>query len=223
MLVILGLLTGGILAGRHLIHAAGLQAVVNEYQQYQTAIMAFQLKYNAFPGDMRNATSFWDNTGNGNGNGHLDSHAETFRFWQHLANAGLIAGQYTGVAGSGSSSHNVIGENCPASRMQGNIGWGARPIMADYTGTGSLWEKYPPHNLLRLGAQSSSSILSGNIFTPEDAWHIDLKTDDGKPAGGTVWSRTWSGCTTATDGTDYGADYNLQNGNTACALFLYLP
>ena len=59
VLVILGLLVGGILAGQSLIHAAELRAVSSEYQRYRTAIYAFRDKYLGLPGDITTATNFW--------------------------------------------------------------------------------------------------------------------------------------------------------------------
>src|SRR6187399_2125428 len=59
VLVILGLLTGGILAGQSLIRAAELRAVSTEYSKFVTAGRSFRDKYFALPGDMANATSFW--------------------------------------------------------------------------------------------------------------------------------------------------------------------
>lgn len=45
VLVILGLLTGGILAGQSLIRAAELRAVSTEYSRYATAVQSFRDKY----------------------------------------------------------------------------------------------------------------------------------------------------------------------------------
>ena len=59
VLVILGLLTGGILAGQSLIRASELRAATAEYQRYATSIQSFRDKYMALPGDMTNATRFW--------------------------------------------------------------------------------------------------------------------------------------------------------------------
>ena len=59
VLVILGLLVGGVLAGQSLIHAAELRAISTELTNYKTAIGAFRDKYLAIPGDMNNAVKFW--------------------------------------------------------------------------------------------------------------------------------------------------------------------
>jgi prepilin-type N-terminal cleavage/methylation domain-containing protein len=150
VLVILGLLTGGILTGQNLIRAAELRSVTTEFQNYQTAVMTFRDKYFALPGDMPNATDFWGSAGgsgalgdgceagansgtatcNSDGNGIVTTRGtsadsefnEPFMFWQHLVNAGLIEGSYTGKAGAGGVGHHVIGENAPASKF-GSAGW----------------------------------------------------------------------------------------------------
>lgn len=59
VLVILGLLTGGILAGQSLIRASELRSVSVDLVRTQTAVMSFRDKYMAIPGDMSTATRFW--------------------------------------------------------------------------------------------------------------------------------------------------------------------
>jgi prepilin-type N-terminal cleavage/methylation domain-containing protein len=120
VLVILGLLVGGVLTGKSLIRAAELRSVTTDQQRFVAAAQIFREKYQAFPGDMTNATAFWGTaaacpgtylqpstdatTCNGNGDGGVRGDTtgsnESFRFWQQLANAGLIEGQYSGVTGS---------------------------------------------------------------------------------------------------------------------------
>ena len=51
VLVILGLLTGGILAGQSLIRAAELRSISTDYSRYIAAVQAFRDKYFALPGD----------------------------------------------------------------------------------------------------------------------------------------------------------------------------
>lgn len=138
VLVILGLLTGGILAGQSLIRAAELRAIPTEYQRYDAARYSFRDKYMGLPGDISNATRFWgDNnaacadaaipngtpgTCNGNADGILtaplaaSATGERFQFWTQLALAGLIEGTYTGLAGGSSNHHVVPGTNTPLSK-----------------------------------------------------------------------------------------------------------
>lgn len=108
VLVILGLLTGGILTGQSLIRASELRSITTEYNRYIAAAQTFRDKYFALPGDMANATAFWGAahatpatckttasssalTCNGNADGFIQgvvaTSNESFRFWQHLANA----------------------------------------------------------------------------------------------------------------------------------------
>lgn len=134
VLVILGLLVGGVLAGQSLIRAAEMRSVSTDIGRYQAAVQTFKDKYLAIPGDMSNAVAFWgrhpattsDNsltwnvsesiaweaaasttaTNNGNGNGYHDdwTGVEALLAWQHLSNAGLISGQFKGGRAGGSGS-----------------------------------------------------------------------------------------------------------------------
>src|SRR5262249_17476276 len=136
VLVILGLLVGGIMAGQSLIRASEIRSISSEYDRYRTASYAFRDKYFAFPGDIANATDIWGKdttsayacatasgsaaspgTCNGNGDGFIGSvnvgGAEGVRAWQQLALAGLIEGGYNGLNGSVLS----IGTNVPASKL----------------------------------------------------------------------------------------------------------
>ncbi|MBN8543248.1 MAG: prepilin-type N-terminal cleavage/methylation domain-containing protein [Alphaproteobacteria bacterium] len=234
VLVILGLLTGGILAGQSLIRASELRAVSVEYQRYIAAKQTFRDKYFALPGDMTNATTFWtaqdagDGLGvdctdvpsttqatcNGNGDGFLVGY-EFFRFWQQLANAGLIEGTYTGarsVAGQGNS--HAIGTNAPRSKLA-NAGWSNRYMNSgDYAGTFFATEK---GNAMIFGAQSTNFHTLANAIKPEEAWNIDTKMDDGKPAYGMVGSN-FTTCTTAGANNVFTADYALTTTSTSCAL-----
>lgn len=119
VLVILGLLTGGILAGQSLIRAAELRSITSDFSRYLTATQTFRDKYMAIPGDMNNAVSFWNRqinqawclptsgatvttpgTCNGDGDGVIEfagaasQSSEFAQFWRQLAFAGLVEGDY---------------------------------------------------------------------------------------------------------------------------------
>ena len=240
VLVILGLLTGGILGGQSLIKAAELRAIGTEYETYQIAINTFKQKYFAAPGDMTNATSFWgraDNgsfsgqcgdpagdegegteTCNGDGNGLVgewtpSAYYEAFRFWQHLANAGLIAGTYTGVPGDGGYAQHIDGENSPASKYSGG-GWSIEEIH-DHGGDSNFYA-IDYGNYLELGAATALSCHEGPLLTPEEVWHIDTKVDDGKPGKGRVIAGNWGDCTLAANANDTESDYDLSRSDEVC-------
>lgn len=242
VLVILGLLVGGIMTGQNLIKAAELRAVATEYDRWQTAIHLFRDKYMSMPGDMTNATSFWgDNaaqcadaaipdgaTCNGDGDGWLQEAAaasqegEIFLFWQHLALAGLIQGEYTGLAGPGGSDDSLVTTNVPATKF-GNGGWSIDEIDPPYSGTTVKYARQDYGNHFLLGAKSTNKDTDSPLFTPEDAWNIDTKIDDGKPALGNVIAMYWNdACAAADDGThannDFIASYKLSDSSVQCAL-----
>lgn len=241
VLVILGLLTGGILTGQSLIRAAELRSIATQFQSYQTASMTFRDKYFALPGDMKNATQFWGaadatadtctttvgtgtQTCNGDGNGRINTfstdsslatRSEPYRFWEHLVNAELLQGTYTGVRGTGS----IPNENVPAAKAD-SAGWTIYDI-----GSGGDTSRYDLTygDTLMYGTPTGSSITQGQSLTPEEAWGIDKKLDDELPASGKVIARFWNdACAAADDGShannDLVASYKLSESSKTCAI-----
>lgn len=216
VLVILGLLTGGILAGQNLIRAAELRSVATEMQTYQTAAMTFRDKYLSIPGDIKNASDFWGYPGNnsancpatagtgtqtcnGNGDGILsvapaaNQYGEKFLFWQHLANAGV---------------------NIPKSRMS-NAGWGISYVTAGSSFNFAI--DYRNHYVF--GSQNTGdNVSSAPVIKPEELWNIDKKMDDGRPGRGKVVALFWDDCTDATANTQLDANYLLTETDAVCAI-----
>ena len=242
VLVILGLLTGGILTGQSLIRAAELRAVTTEFQTYQTAVMTFRDKYFALPGDMRNATDFWGamtncgaaspsgsgtETCNGDGDGQIDDPTtagqtgESFGFWRHLANAGLIEGTYTGISESGGSVANAdVGVNVPASKL-GRAGW----TTVNFDDEANIVGTYG--NVLFFGQATAIGRTVSVALSTEETWNIDTKIDDAKPWLGKVVVQTGQGssgtnCANAvasSQAVSAAAEYELSNRNTlSCSI-----
>ena len=246
VLVIIGLLVGGILVGRDMMHAAELRSLISQYERYVTAVNVFKGKYHQLPGDMTNATWFWgtmssgtcpDATGgvgtetcDGDGDGMLEKGGamggqteEIFLFWQHLGNAGLIEGIYTGVSGSGSPNDSEVGENVPGSKIK-DAGW--TPVWATggsfVYGTGLTYH-LDYRNAWQVGLAHSTAQTYLPFLSPKDAWNIDRKIDDGAPARGKLIARYWdNACAAADDGThannDYDASYRLTDDTIQCSL-----
>lgn len=245
VLVILGLLTGGILAGQSLIRASELRAVSTEYSRYTTAIGSFRDKYFAVPGDMTNATKFWGTaaacpgtnatpsttaaTCDGNGNGRIDivstNSNEVFRFWQHLANAGLTEGSYSGVSNNAApaTADARLGWNVPPSKLS-NGGWSPQwlgtPLISS---TGGFFEGDYANTFYFGGTAIASNLTGTPILKAEEAWNIDTKSDDGKPGTGSVLS--WEvniACHDATPSTSVAiaatAAYRLSDTTQGCSL-----
>ena len=238
VLVILGLLAGGVLTGQSLIRAAELRSISTDLNRYNSAVDNFRTRYVGLPGDITNAVNYWGAdtasscteapaagdrvlktaTCNGNGNGVMGDNTfkanELFRAWQQLANAGLIEGNYTGVAGALSSRHAVIGANAPGSRIN-NAGFCF--MEADYTSAHpQRFVNASSKNLIEFGGPSD--VAGGyefyyTVIKPTEAWNIDVKMDDGKPGIGRLM--TWKGsCATTTDPNT--AEYALTDSSIAC-------
>ncbi len=251
VLVIIGLLVGGMLVGQHLIHAVRLQSVSNEATQHIVAIDTFRKKYMALPGDMPNAVRYWgplagaltdgtdadcdaavvvdgQKTCNGNGNGKIGGDLfldpdspERHRSWQHLANAGMVTGSYTGLAAG--ATLFIAGENAPASKLANGVwslSWRS-PTTLSSVDFAAVWGNY-----LTVGAAAGPPGLIpgapgatqgwGGIMTGGDAYNIDIKMDDGKPGHGVVLtSGPWDYHDCAADENNY----DLASDATACHLF----
>lgn len=252
VLVILGLLTGGILSGQSLIRAAELRSVSTDFQHYQTAVQTFRDRYFSYPGDMPNAVKFWGTAGvcpgtvgqpssdvttcNGDGDGKVDNPGsglgnELFRFWQHLASSGLIEGSYAGVANSSTASatHNLPGFNSPKSKLP-DAGFGLYYVGAI---DASSLRYFPGNygNVVYFGkTQPTIGSPTQPILSPEEAWNIDTKMDDGKPAVGNlvIWeempgstaTETCSDLPPSSTNPLNDSNYSLSNKTKSCSFIL---
>lgn len=234
VLVILGLLTGGILAGQSLIRAAELRSITAQYSGYVSATQSFRDKYLAIPGDMPNATSFWGVahatpatckttastsalTCNGTGDGVVGDttgSTEHYRYWQHLANAGLIEGSYSGIT-QGASVTSSTTANSPVGKIGSSL-WFTYNWNATMSGSGG-WFDGLYGNRLSIGGIQANGEPATPIFRPEEAWNIDTKMDDGKPGQGKVMTQ-WPTCTDAASSAVTSADYVLTSTTQSCML-----
>ena len=241
VLVILGLLTGGILTGQSLIRAAELRSETAQLSSFQTAVYNFRDKYFALPGDFPKAHQFWGSaggsgvlgdgcqsatgtgtqtcSGNGDGNiiiGGVNQYSELFTFWQHLANAGLIEGSYTGKSGTAGTADHNFGENAPVSKLS-NIGWGASWVNNDIPSPlGPVW-KLNYNNWMTIGGDDGvwADATPGTMLA-EEVWNIDTKMDDGIPGTGKIHLYGVNACTDTGDNTlyktsKYKLDYTTKN------------
>lgn len=237
VMVIIGLIIGGIVAGQSMIRASEVTGVTTEVAQFTSAVQNFKTKFSALPGDMRNATSYWGTattcpgtqaspkidkrTCNGDGDGDVGS-TERHLFWHHLSAADLIAGKFTGVqSASGSIFFIKAGVNIPESKLTaGSYGM--------YTTSNSLSVNYynedRSRHALQLATHNNSGIGSATpVLTPKESRSIDNKMDDGLPAYGKVRPRTPTkdpNCSTSA--TAASAKYKLDEKVNRCALQFYM-
>ena len=243
VLVIIGLLVGGVLAGQVLIRSAELRGIVSEKEQFVTAVQTFKLKHNCLPGDCLKATDFfgtkadcanrneYTQTCNGNGDGMINPAVSTvtvgneqFLFWQHLTSAGLIAGKLNGVEGTLSVHDIEAGINAPKGKIA-STAWATFYHNASTAASPDSHIKVNFKNFLAIGFPTSSNgWFGGSLLNPSEMYQIDKKIDDGKPARGKLVIRWWSfdggvtssGCTNMTINSDLDADYLLTTNEVKC-------
>jgi prepilin-type N-terminal cleavage/methylation domain-containing protein len=224
VLVIIGLLVGGIMAGSSLIRNSEVKTVITEYNQYKQAALSFRSKYAALPGDLTDASSYWATANNGNGDGQIAAAgggagltAEWAQFWSQLALTGSIEGSFSGLAGSVGGSHMVIGTNVPKATLT-NAGWGTFWV-GNWIGDANNFA-YDYGNVLTLGGNTGlNSWPYTSVLKPEEAWNLDTKLDDGMPGAGKLIIGNITTCANATSNTDYAATYRLNSSSTVCVFY----
>lgn len=241
VLVILALLTGGILAGRSLIHSAELRAVSTEAEVFRNAALTFEEKYKSMPGDLATATDIWGGpvadcmltastgteTCNGDSDGRIDYDGgssttyqdttyEGFRAWQHLANAELISGKFTGAATQMAAGYPYYtpGTNIPESAYGDGVGWTLHYLRESWS-----WTQDDGHYLSLARPLNGNGRWHNPSISPQDLYNIDNKTDDGKPFSGRVNDMAGIYTPDCTDNEDpVTARYDLQNEDSVCLM-----
>lgn len=235
VLVVIGLLVGGIMGGQYLVRQAEIQGTITDLTKYKSAYVQFRETYGMKPGDLTDAQDYWGadtnctttftatdrvlkkTTCNGDGDNLIEAY-ENFRAWQHMADADLIDGAYTGVPGSGGAYHAVPDQNVPAGRLSGSAYYMDTygPITNGADTVYNLLAKATDG--LYFGTQTATNWPTGPVFTPRQQYQIDSKIDDGKPTTGNMFafkSGTNPNCVT-------GTDYALTEGGVNCSFVYFI-
>lgn len=225
VIVIIGLIIAGVTAGQSIVRQAGLRAVLTELDAYKASISSFKLQYNALPGDLSNAYSYWGASCagsaaacNGSGNGRINEldiagRQEAFMAWKHMSLAGLIQGTYTGNSVL-TNYETTPGLNTPTSKMPkgewfvaDTLPWYAANVDALLTSK----------RRLIIGAHRTISENEAPLFTPAEARSIDSKIDDGVPYLGRVVGLIGSViATNCITGAGVSATYSLSQSGLQC-------
>lgn len=202
VLVIVGLVLGGALKGQELINSARVRAAEDQLSGISSAWFAFQDRYHAIPGDYAGASRHIDaSLKNGNGNGIIDSDAESGQVWAHLGEAGLLSGRFDGKPAA--ASFNCSALTCPRGAFN-------RGILIRYGD-----QSVGPNGEGR-GGKSHEIWLGGQIPVRQLA-ELDRKLDDGKARSGRLQlSRNADGFDASASCLDSG-DYNLLASDVRCA------
>jgi len=142
VIIIIGLLISGVVAGTSLIKQAQLYSVISDIQSYQIAYNTFVARYGYPPGDLPTAQTIWPTCASdpktlpciGNGDGLVNvstltppnpnaSVNEGGLAWRELALSGLISAGISPIAaasnkGGATNAPGVIGQYNPLSKVQ---------------------------------------------------------------------------------------------------------
>ena len=199
VLVIIGILAGGIIAGQELMHNAVIRAEISDIDKYNNAMSTFYSKYGGLPGDLNVARAIefhLSNAGDANatgaagyrdGNGAIEGgcygctnlSGETALVWQDLGTSGFLGGSYTSTGASTTSGQNIsqgmMPKFLPASRLQ------EATSHFLYASNGRNF-----YFLAAFSSDASAQMTPSPTVTPFDANSMDEKMDDGFPTTGIV-------------------------------------
>src|SRR5665213_2801937 len=212
VLVIIGLIIGGILIGRDLIEVARVRQQITQIEKYNTAVHTFRLKYGFLPGDIPDPTAsemgFGQRgpyPGEGDGNGLIEgvniengagscngctsglylAAGENGLLWSDLGAASLISFPVNLYASYGPAYAAVA-----AWSGVGLDQWDPKAVI----GQGNYVYAYSNNGINYFGISAIDYFLGGNSnqvdaepgLTPQQAYAIDSKIDDGMPQTGRV-------------------------------------
>jgi len=211
VLVIIGLIIGGVLTGRDLIRSAEIRATVSQIEKYNTAAHTFRSKYGGLPGDLdislasqygfyyaTNIDHCPSTLGAGDNNGIIEEGGcvqwgEDLMFWNHLAAAKLIEGNFPLDDMVAFNSWGLFGNAYAADDLAyGNdIRFFLPPTKVGNANSTYIFSQSGANyfgimGLTRL-AMTSNLVYDGlNALTPSQTKAIDSKMDDGLPMSGIV-------------------------------------
>lgn len=219
VLVIIGLIVGGVVAGQDLIKAAQLNKLMNEVESYRVATNAFKFKYDALSGDLKGADDYWASTIEGNGNGQV-SGTESHTFWQQLSLAGMTKAEHARYVAGAMNFPQYMPKTAFDSAS-------FYPVYFGSMAGSNFWFNDYYGNIWRYGVPNPSSPTTFNSLQklqPSDAYFIDNKLDDGLPGQGQIHnskSSTVHGnvCVDSANSTEGAtAQYRLGHENDGCIM-----
>jgi type II secretory pathway pseudopilin PulG len=169
IVLIVGFLIALVVQGQQLIRNSRVRTLLAQQDAVITAVLGFQDRYRALPGDYRDAAGAIACVPaclGGNGNGRIDSTGsppESILVWAHLSGAGFLTAAFTATSGTASPAP----DNTPR-----NIYGGYMQVVFD-----DRW------------SHSGNTVRRHNIKTgsgiPVDVIaELDRKLDDGLPTSG---------------------------------------
>lgn len=202
-LVVIGILIGAVIQGKHLIDQARVNSIITEVQNIRLKVQRFKQKYGFLPGDFPYASRDIQSTiPNGEGTGLLNGNpfsadSSAGRFWLHINAA-------DGIIYSLSKTLNY-GDGL----TECGLGGGYTAISNPMESMQGTW--------IVLGSKTSDSSGEGALLTPEQAQFIDKKLDNGSPLTGRVRSLDINHQTSGKCIKE--SRYNLSTSEKACVMY----
>lgn len=199
VLVIVGLLLGGVLKGSELIENARVRNVIQQTEEMQAAVFAFQDRFSALPGDISNASNLIGGTAvdcsTACDNGLIQQFQNSSLVTNHLSAAGFFSGE---------TSNTELGNANAYIAAAPKTAYGGAVLVA-------FWNEFNTAPGVR-STTAQNGVYTGRSIPASAAAEIDRKTDDGNPYTGsfrTAWQTRNSGqCSNANGwlGADGGSD-----------------
>jgi len=232
VIVIIGLIVAGVVGGQTLVRQAKIRAVITDQNKFKVSVNAFKLEYDALPGDLTNAISYGIGANNGDGNKKIHIHnTESIYLWEHLNNAGLFPGSYTGAI---STPQLKAGDNVPFSSFGSNVAMHATYIKNGGPGSNciaigaaDLFGRVDDVNVLVFARLDTAGSGCANFpfLKVSEAFGIDSKIDDGEPDSGIMYSinerntnNVANRCVDSAMTGNAGANYDLSQQNESCRI-----
>ncbi len=203
VIVIIGLIVGGILVGRDMIATAQIRAQISQIEKYHQAVNTFKVKYGYLPGDIPDPTASgfgfaargaYAGTGDGNSilegiilymasnnNPRCTGSGENLLFWEDLSSAKLIGNNFSTMTASsipGFFSPSGFANYVPNSIIN------PKAIISTYSYNGKNYYALYQAN----GFNNCTFVTEDLALKINEAYAIDTKIDDGKPASGKVFA-----------------------------------
>jgi len=229
VIVIIGLIVGGVIAGQSLVRQAKIRAILSDYNQFKFSLNNFKLEYDAIPGDFDNAVAFGIGGNDGNGDKEIVNRAtEAVYFWNHITNAGLYPGSYDGTTSP------TIGVSVPASSFGNNVILHVALIKDGGPHGNWIWATdqdmfgvIDDTNVVTFAKMEFET--SGNMSYPflkvSEAHGIDAKIDDGEADSGFMYSANETDtnvngnrCVDNNMSGDGGASYDFDETGITCRI-----
>jgi prepilin-type N-terminal cleavage/methylation domain-containing protein len=195
VVVVIGILITGIVGAQSIIDSSQRQALWTEVEKVSTAGLAFNLEYDAIPGDFDEATDYWPGeTSNGNGDKrvcvyeYINGYPEAVNFWQHLRLSKIYNPRIANI-GLSHYKKSIYKNSIYIPTFKEGACWRTYTYFTNSPASYTLKNR---HGLYLWGDQKGNqngSLLEGAISV-SSLYALDKKFDNGNALTGLVLGRT---------------------------------